>query len=252
MKILYFILLITNSCGITIKQGLDRLINSSREYRRHGLWREGFSLHQNKPFYPTSIIFSSPQLISNYYITCFRIPSILNTVNNHLIAFSEARVNSCQDCSVTGIVAKHSFDGGLTWGEISWVVKPDNINNVNNSDRGANPTSLYDIYNNKIVLHFSRGGRINGNGNGNGNNKKWDCIPAKSNWQIVSTDMGETWSNAINIGQYLNKWTGLLPGPGNGIQLVNGRYVFPGHYGTAEREYGGVISYYSDDFGFNL
>ena len=238
--------------AIPIPQAMEKLVNASKEYQRHNLWKEGMRLHQNKPYYPTQIIFNSNINLDGYHITCFRIPSLLHTSNNNLVAFSEARINSCADCSLTGIVSRHSKDGGLTWGSLKWVVKPENINNITNSDRGANPTTLYDRYNNRLVLHFSRGGKHQINKINKINLEalqKWDCIPAFSNWQTTSEDGGITWTDPYNIGTYLNRWEGVLPGPGNGIQLDSGRYVFPGHYGTAERNYGAVITYYSDDFG---
>jgi len=46
---------------------------------------------------------------------------------------------------------------------------------------------------------------------------------------------------------------GLLPGPGNGVQMSSGphrgRIFFAGHYETAERSAGMVVVYYSDDGG---
>ena len=70
---------------------------------------------------------------------------------------------------------------------------------------------------------------------------------------MVSYDDGETWSEPRKIDKFLGDFVGVLPGPGTGIQLKNGefkgRLVIPGHYGTAYRDYGADIVYYSDDGG---
>lgn len=239
----YLLLMLMNLVNaIPVEQALERFGNASDEYYRNHIWWEGVSLTQNNPKFKSQKIFSCSDRFDN--IMCFRIPSLLVTTNNTVIAFSEARIHSCEDCSVTGIVSRRSLDGGQNWGPISWVVKPANINGVENSNRGANPTSLYDSKNNKIVMHFSRGGKPITNSD------KWDCVPAYSNWQITSTDNGMSWSKPLRLDTFLKNWKGILPGPGNGIQLSDsGRYIFPGHYGTSERTYGAVIAYYSDDYG---
>jgi sialidase-1 len=237
-----YLLVISLVNAIPVAQSLQRFGNASNEYYINHIWWEGISLTQNKPMFKSTIIFSCSDKFDN--IMCFRIPSLLVLTNNTVIAFSEARINSCEDCSITGIVSKRSINGGKSWGPISWVVKPTNINGIENSNRGANPTSLYDSKNNKIVLHFSRGGKSIANSD------KWDCVPAHSNWQITSIDNGITWSKPYRLDSFLKDWKGILPGPGNGIQLSdNERYIFPGHFGTSERSNGAVIVYYSDDYG---
>ena len=175
---LFFSINVIISNSISVDQAIQRLDNASNEYYQHNIWWKGLSLSQNKPSVMTNKVFSCSDRFDN--IACFRIPSVVVTKNNTIVAFSEARINSCNDCEITGIVSRRSDDGGISWGPISWVVKPININMVNNSNRGANPTSLYDNINNKIVLHFSRGGKKISNSN------KWDCVPAFSNWQIIS------------------------------------------------------------------
>lgn len=69
----------------------------------------------------------------------------------------------------------------------------------------------------------------------------------------MSYDDGETWSTPRNINEFLGDFVGVLPGPGTGIQIKNGdfkgRLIIPAHYGTAYREYGADIIYWSDDSG---
>ncbi|GMH88321.1 hypothetical protein TL16_g11124 [Triparma laevis f. inornata] len=181
---------------------------------------------------------------------CYRIPAVLQHPTTKTIhAFAEARFGEeehfeCADCSVLGISHRRSFDGGLTWeSEAKWVVDntptdpEDPTSNV-----GGNIVVVYDEIDEKIILHFVRG--VNENG---------DCVPGNSNWEVVSYDDGETWSTPRNINEFLGDFVGVLPGPGTGIQIKNGdfkgRLIIPAHYGTAYREYGADIIYWSDDSG---
>ncbi len=222
--------LIVKILGININQEFAREIHSANEYYHNNIVNKGLNLFQNKPFFETYNIFTKKDIREN--ISCFRIPSILSK-NNTLIAFSEARINSCEDCSITGIVSKKSYNGGKSWSKFNWVIAP--------NDRGGNPTTLYDYKNNKIMLYYSRGG--------NYVNSQWDCSPAHDNYYISSYNFGNTWESPVNISKYLGKYKGLLPGPGNAIQIKSGRYIIPGHYLTSNRQNGAVITYYSDDYG---
>ena len=234
MKFLFFSIFYT-VVSLTPLQITKRFFDAMNEYKQGNVFKKGLSIHQNKPNFDTSLVLSNLEYGSN--ISCFRIPSVVNN-NNNIIVFSEARINSCEDCSITGIISKKSLDGGITWSDPVWVVTPNN--------RGGNFVPVYDKNRNVIIAHYSRGGhKIN--------NNKWDCIPALVNYQIKSYDWGETWSYPQNISKFLNNYTGLLNGPGNAGLVINTknntRYIFAGHYGTAERPNGGVITYYSDDFG---
>lgn len=46
---------------------------------------------------------------------CFRIPAIVKSKNGTLLAFAEARKNSCSDTGNIDLVLKRSEDGGKTW-----------------------------------------------------------------------------------------------------------------------------------------
>lgn len=229
-----FATLIYYLISLTPKQIEQRFLNSMDEYKNNGILMEGLKLKQNPLKYKTIDIFTESDYVEN--IKCFRIPSIVK-YNNSIIAFSEARINSCEDCSITGIVSKISYNNGINFSDMKWVVKPDN--------RGGNFVPIYDKYTNQIIAHYSRGGTQN--------NNKWDCIPAKQNLQIKSTNFGLTWSEPYNINEYLGKYRGVLTGPGNaGIVIKKDQqisYIFSGHYLTSYRNNGAVILYQSDDLG---
>ena len=80
----------------------------------------------------TSLVFSKADTVGTN-VSCFRIPSIVQTTNGTLLAFAEARGrfnapffnDTCADCSALGIAVKRSFDGGRSWPEpFRWAVDP--------------------------------------------------------------------------------------------------------------------------------
>ena len=52
---------------------------------------------------------------------CFRIPAIVQSKAGTLLAFAEARKNSCSDTGNIDLVVKRSEDGGKTWSRIITV-----------------------------------------------------------------------------------------------------------------------------------
>ena len=81
------------------------------------------------PAYPSATVFS-PNLAN---ITCFRIPSVVQTPDGMLVAFAEARRGSCGDGDSHEIASRRSKDGGITWdaltiaagNETYWVGNPE-------------------------------------------------------------------------------------------------------------------------------
>tara|TARA_Y100000741_G_C18262487_1_gene561050 strand:+ start:5901 stop:7106 length:1206 start_codon:yes stop_codon:yes gene_type:complete len=213
-------------------QILNRFYDSAMEYKQHNIFLEGLAIHQDAVYFTTQKIFSIDDYIEN--ISCFRIPSIL-TLGQKIIVFSEARINSCKDCSITGIVSKTSYDG-IHFSNLNWVIPPTN--------RSGNFVPLYDSYNKIIIAHYSTGGHFRQN--------HWDCAPCLYNMEIKSTDLGLTWSipKQLTIDTIYN---GFQPGPGNAAVIYKDKdkvyYFFAAHYLTAYREGGGVLVYYSDDLG---
>ena len=52
-------------------------------------------------------------------VTCYRIPSVVQTKSGVLLAFAEARHGSCGDNEVHEIALRRSQDGGEKWGKVS-------------------------------------------------------------------------------------------------------------------------------------
>ena len=76
-----------------------------------------------RPFLPVPVIMlsmnalsclhctSHPALVqeaesSPYPVTCFRIPAVVQTDSGVILAFAEARVNTCADCAELGIAMR--------------------------------------------------------------------------------------------------------------------------------------------------
>ena len=220
LLVIFILLIISN------RQILERFVNAGFEYKHANIFYKGLKIDQNDALYSTDTIFSYEDYIDN--ISCFRIPSVI-TYNNTIIVFSEARIHSCADCSITGIVSKISYDG-IHFNKMKWVVYP--------TDRIGNFVPLLD--NNKIIAQYSLGGHYR--------NGHWDCAPALENRQIISYNFGKSWSELGNISG-LGKYQGLQAGPGNSAIIVNNSYLFAAHYLTAYRKNGGVVLYKSNNLG---
>lgn len=213
-------------------QIINRFYDAAIDYKQHNILLEGLSIKQDPLNFNTHKIFSTNDYIEN--ISCFRIPSIL-TFEKKIIIFSEARIHSCHDCSIAGIVSKSSYDG-IHFSNMSWVIPPIN--------RSGNFVPLYDHYNKVITAHYSTGGYFRKN--------YWDCAPCLYNMEINSNDFGITWSKPkqLSINTIYN---GFQPGPGNAAAIYKKNniiyYIFAAHYLTAYRSGGGVLIYYSDNLG---
>ena len=226
------IFFVSRTDALTPAQAFTHLANASREYRTRDQWLHGARLHQHKPFAPTVTVFDDHDTRAHPFtnVSCFRIPSLVTFNVSTLLAFAEARIGSCADCQRVGIVSKRSTDGGVTWGEMQYVVPPD--------ASGANPTTFVDRETNDVWLHYARGTRA-----------PHECSPARTNWQRRSTDGGRTWDEPpTNITAALGTYAGALPGPGNAVAYRDS-YRVPMHYGTAERSYGRDLVLASDDRG---
>jgi len=166
------------------------------------------------PLYPSATVFS-PNLAN---ISCFRIPSVVQTLDGTLVAFAEARRGDCGDGESHEIASRRSKDGGITWdaltiaagNETFWVGNPEVV------VRGDGSLLML------VALHKSgcTGNCVNGNA------------------VYTSSDGGLAWSDARDITASMGDAAKARTGPGTALLLtgkgVNGknRIVAPVSTGT--------------------
>ncbi|MBD3353406.1 MAG: exo-alpha-sialidase [Candidatus Lokiarchaeota archaeon] len=157
----------------------------------------------------------------------YRIPSIIKTNDNTLLAFAEAR-KSRKDVSEQNIVVKRSDDNGNTWSSPILVAE-------DGRSSYANPCSVVIKDTGKILLflqHYPYPCR------------ERDVVPGIEgpkvcrNFVLFSEDDGKTWSNPRNITESTKRSTSvtsIASGPGIAIQKrrdpYKGRIIVPMNQG---------------------
>lgn len=164
----------------------------------------------------------------------FRIPSLIRTNDDTLIAFAEGRADSNGDFGNINLLYKRSTNNGATWSALSEVV---------GAGQGVwgNPTAVVDRSNGKIWLFMNHQPATSGTVN------SWDD---RQVWVSSSTNDGVSWSAPVNMSPTLKprtlaggaSWNWDAVGPGVGIQTTYrnpGRLVIPAQHRNV----------YSDDHG---
>ena len=168
---------------------------------------------------------------------CFRIPATVRTNEGTLLAFAEARVNSCADDGDIDLVMRRSTDGGASWEPIEVLIE-------GNGDTRGNPSPVVDAETGRISLLSTY--------------NPGDDMNHRLPYLQHSEDDGQTWSDPVEITDQVSKpeweyWYGT--GPVHGIQLENGehagRLVVPAYYNEGAEAPGGVVLIYSDDGGLS-
>ena len=155
---------------------------------------------------------------------CFKIPTVMQTMNGTLLAMIEARKYSCDDQGFVDLVLRRSTDGGKNW-------EPAKVMYTNSTERHW--TTVGD----GNFVQDSSTGTI------------W-LIHTRNNTQMFvshSTDEGATWSPSVNMTTTLKKADGFCgTGHAGGVELSagpkKGRLMIPVYAG-------GVYIVYSDDHG---
>ena len=180
---------------------------------------------------------------------CYRIPAIVRTPAGALLAFAEARRNSCADFGDVRIVMRRSKDGGKTWSAVEMVAE-------NGSLQAGNPAPVVDTRDHRypkgrVFLVYCTGDAseaavMRGEG-------------SRRIWFRTSSDEGSTWSQPVEItaSVKLPGWHHYATGPGHALQLMHGRYagrivVASNHSENDPRPSGQSYSahdFYSDDHG---
>lgn len=161
----------------------------------------------------------------------YRIPALLATGKGTLLAFCEGRRGGAGDSGDIDLLLKRSFDGGRTWSPLQVVADlgPDTI---------GNPAPVQDRKSGDILLLLTRNpGNVTERQIVDGS-----AAGTRTVWITRSRDEGATWSPPEEITASVKKpdWTWYATGPGNGIQLRDGRLVIPCDHIEA-----GTKAYYS-------
>ena len=169
-----------------------------------------------------------------------RIPALLATSKGTLLAFCEARSGSASDSAPTDIVMRRSLDNGKTWTQAQVVAHFPGFT-------AGNPTPVEDRKTGVIWLLMT----ANPSGLTEKEIDQRSPKGARTVWITHSSDDGVHWAAAREITASTKRpnWTWYATGPGNGIQLANGRLVIPCDHKVAGTNamYSHVI--YSDDDG---
>jgi sialidase-1 len=151
----------------------------------------------------------------------FRIPCIVKTNANTLIAFAEGRVNGNEDHGNINVVYRRSVDNGATWLPMSEVAGP-------GVGTWGNPTAVVDKSNGRIWLFMSWNDEFHSIG-GAGGLLPINAWGQRKVYSSYSDDDGITWSAPVD------RTTALVPssfkwdavGPGIGIQTKEGTLIIP-------------------------
>ncbi|HEY3443865.1 MAG TPA: sialidase family protein [Paludibaculum sp.] len=148
----------------------------------------------------------------------YRIPALVVTTKGTLLAFCEGRRGGGADSGDIDILLRRSLDHGRTW-------SPPQVVADLGDDTIGNPVPVVDRKTGAISLLLTRNpGKdterqiIDGTASG-----------TRTVWLSRSTDDGATWTPPAEItaSVKLPNWTWYATGPGNGIQLRDGRLVVP-------------------------
>jgi sialidase-1 len=178
----------------------------------------------------------------------YRIPGIVVTPRNTVIAYAEARRNTGSDWDDIDILVRRSADGGRTFGP-PWMVP-----HVSGVER--NPVALerkigqpeWRTYSNPVGI-AARDGRVH----------LLFCVEYMRVFYTYSDDDGRHFTAPVEITTVLETlrsrypWRVVATGPGHGIELRNGRLLVPVWIalGTGNSGHGGSVNttIYSDDRG---
>lgn len=150
-------------------------------------------------------------------MSCFRIPSVVQTSKGTLVAFAEARHGSCSDGAVHEIATARSVDGGKSWSKVG-VAVGGNDYYVGNPDAVATASG-------KIVLVYVK----------HSPKCAGDC--GTGNGMVVSVDDGVTFGPPADVSKGFGRASGSLPGPGVALQSSTGRILVVSHHGAYQEDF---------------
>ncbi len=125
----------------------------------------------------------------NSEIACYRIPSLITSINGTLIAAIDERNNSCGDLKWNGdinIVLRKSFDDGNTWTKIEKII------DYPEGESASDPSMILDKQTGHIFLFYNY----------------MNLNMAKDVYRLMvikSSDNGKSWSNPKDITSQITK-----------------------------------------------
>jgi sialidase-1 len=172
----------------------------------------------------------------------FRIPALVVTSKGTLLAFAEGRKESRSDSGDIDIVLRRSHDRGKTWSDLQLVAD-------HGSDTIGNPTPVVLRKSGTILL------LLTANPAKAGEAQFMTGAPGgtRTVWITSSRDDGRTWAPPREITSMAKKpeWGWYATGPGNAIELQDGRIVIPCDHTVKPTKTLHSHVIYSDDGGKN-
>ncbi|MET7679623.1 sialidase family protein [Streptomyces sp. NPDC005423] len=152
----------------------------------------------------------------------YRIPAVVVTAADTLLAFCEGRVASAGDAGHIDIVLKRSTDGGLTWGPLTVAAR-------NGDDLAGNPAPVVLDTGRVLLVHVRSAATATEDAILRGRVADAD---GRRVWVRHSDDDGVTWSEPVEITKSVRRtgWRWYATTPGHAIQLSTGRVVVPGNH----------------------
>lgn len=153
---------------------------------------------------------------------CIKIPYLFVTRNGTLLAFAEARYQSCSDFAATDLVWKRSTDNGTTWSKLAVVYGNSSVAH-----------GVINVIGNAAPVQPRSGTRI--------------LLPfCRNNLQVLQThsdDDGLSWAPPVAVpGGTRTAWQWVGTGPPGAIQMASGRLVVPGYHSEMYHQWDGTIT----------